>query len=100
VFFFCGATDHLGTEPLILRFLDHIPSDTHTHTHTHTQSAGIFRTCDKPRLTGRCLHKTLAICDIHAPAEFEPEIPEIKRLQTYALDRTDRPTTGIYVEHY
>ena len=61
---------------------------THTHTHTHTNSLSLSLNELSARRRGEYLsnkHKR----QIPMPsARFEHAIPTIKRLQSYALDRT------------
>jgi hypothetical protein len=75
----------------LLRFLDLSYTNTHTHTHTHTQTVGLLNEWSALR-EGSCLQNTTH--NKHKKrtsvlsAGFEPTIPAVKRLQTYALDLT------------
>jgi len=54
---------------------------THTHTHTHTQPVGLIDQISQKALPTQHNRRTST-----PSAGFEPAIPAIKRLQTYALD--------------
>jgi len=76
-----------------LNFLDHTQLETHTH--THTQPVGLPSTIDQFVASYTTLNKHKRRTSIPL-AEFEPAIPGIERLQTYALDRK---ATGIGKEY-
>ena len=95
VFFFCGATAQI--RPIQPRFevsrsqtARHTHTPIHTHTHTHTLAAALPWTSDQivedaTTYTTHNKHKKRTSLSL---AGFEPAIPAVKRLQTYALDRT------------
>jgi len=76
----------------VLMFLRHAQY-THTHTHTHTEPVGLLRRSYQNDEVTTYVQHTIGTRDISIPpAGFEPSIPEVERLQTYASDRT---VTGI-----
>jgi hypothetical protein len=87
ILLFSGATAQLGFRPPLFEV-----SRSHTDIHTHTPRIPLDE--GPARRRSRYLHNTQQTQEknIHAPEGFEPAIPAIKRLQTYALDRT---ATGI-----
>ena len=84
LFVWCGATTQIGHSPSIFEV-----TRSHTIRHTHTHTLGFIWTSDQ-LVTGAA---TYTAHDKHnrrtfiSSAGFETAIPEIKRLQTYALDR-------------
>jgi hypothetical protein len=81
--FFCGARAELGPRP---------PRcwSSRSHTVTHAQAVGLLLTSDQlvAQDTAYTTH-TKHTRRIYTPsAGFEPAIPTIKGLETYALDRT------------
>ena len=88
-FIFCGATAQSVLGRLIVEV-----SRSHTiiHTHTHTQSdcsEEVIKSSKRPLLTQHTVNTTQEYPPTSmSSAGFETTIPEIKRLRTYAVDRT------------
>jgi len=60
----------------------------HTHTHTHTHPVGLLCTSDQlvAETASSVTHDKWKRRTFMPSAGFEPAIPTIERLQTYALD--------------
>jgi hypothetical protein len=86
-FFFCGATAHIGPKPPRLEV-------TRPHTIRYTYQVGLLWTNDQHVVEAATYttHKKHKRRTSMPSAGFEPDNPEIQRLQTYALDST---ATGI-----
>jgi hypothetical protein len=83
--FCCGATTQIRPRSPLWGFLEH----THTHTHTHTHNVmWLLWTSDQPvseAATYATHNKHNGLTSIPSSG-FEPGVPAIKQLQTYALD--------------
>ena len=72
----------------MLRFLE-AHNWTHTHTHTHTHTVSLLWTSDQlvAEAATYTTHNQHNRRKSIGPVGFEPAIPAIERLRTYALDR-------------
>jgi hypothetical protein len=80
--FFCSPTNQLGPRPPYFWVFCITHNDTHTHTHTHTHTPG-SRTPLQGWYTTHSTHNRRTSMPL---AGFEPVIPAIKSLQTFAWD--------------
>ena len=91
--FFCGATAELWLRPLasLLRSLDHTQ-------HTHKSMVGLLWLIDRhvSEVASWITHNKQEGRTSIPSAGFESAIPAVRRLQTYALDRT---TTATWYGH-
>jgi len=78
--FFVAQQPYWDQAASLLRFRDH----TQIH-HTRKDSSGRVIDPSQRSLPDNMQHSQQT--DIHVPVEFEPAIPSIERLQTYALTR-------------